>query len=53
MAVSNTGIIIFLCLIITLELYLIDLKWTDPDTVSDIFTMVNSSIGLSSFTGAS
>ena len=51
MSASNTTIVIFLCCLIFIELFLVHMKWTDPDTVSDIFTVFNNSLGLGSFTG--
>ena len=39
----------FLLLVILLEFYLIDMKWTDPETVSNIFSFIYGSLGLSIF----
>ena len=49
MASMNYFINTILIFIIVLELFLIQMKWNVPDTVSHIFDFLYGSLGLSSF----
>ena len=49
MASANLFMNSILLFVIILELYLIKMKWNDPDTVSHMFDFLYGSIGLSSF----
>ena len=49
MASMNLFMNTILIFVIVLELFLIEMKWNDPDTVSNIFDFLYGSLGLSSF----